>query len=181
MTEPQQPEPESRSIDLTVWDLGAIRTDPFSVRLWSAAFLLGSLALVAAAIYVQPTRDGAGNRLGSHQQLPGLGPCGMMVQTGFPCPTCGMTTAYAHTVRGQLGQAFLAQPTGMLLAIATILTIPAAGWCLLRGRLPAVQIPILTPYRLCLGALILLVAGWAFKLFAGLASGTLPYRPGGGF
>ncbi len=162
----------------TAWDLGAVRTSPGRVRAWAGVLLLGSVALLAVAAYVVPASDRAGNRLGSHRQIPGLGPCGMMVQTGFPCPTCGMTTAFSHTVRGQLGQAFLAQPTGLILALVTVGLVPLAAWCLWAGRLPAVQIPVLTPYRLCLAMLILLVGGWAFKLFYGLATGSLPYRPG---
>jgi hypothetical protein len=87
-----------------------------------------------------------------------------------------MTTAFAYTVRGRLFRAFMAQPTGMLLAIATIATAVVASWSLATGRAPRISIPILSPYRLFTILLVLLIGGWAFKIVVGLANGTLPDR-----
>jgi hypothetical protein len=111
---------------------------------------------------------------GTHQQL-GAGPCGMLLLTGLPCPTCGMTTAFSHTVRGQWLRAFCVQPAGFLLALATIAAVFVLGGVVVKGRWP--QAPLwLTPYRLFLVVLVLLVGGWAFKIAVGLADGSLPYR-----
>ena len=56
------------------------------------------------------------NGLGTHQQL-GLPPCFFHKLTGIPCPTCGMTTSFAHTVRLHFYEAFVTQPFGMLACV----------------------------------------------------------------
>ena len=96
--------------------------------------------------------------------------------TGYPCPTCGMTTAFAHLVRGQLWRALWAQPAGFVLAIAVFVLTGLCIWTLVRGCWPRLNLWLITPYRLFLGLLVLLLGGWAFKIVAGLADGTLPYR-----
>jgi hypothetical protein len=87
-----------------------------------------------------------------------------------------MTTAFAHTVRGQWFRAFWAQPTGFLLALGTLGGAIGAICVLARGRLPSVRIPLLSPYRLFIGLLVFLMGGWAFKMAVGLWTGTLPLR-----
>lgn len=157
---------QPRAADLVAWDLSIYRPRPWRLRVWAAALLAGCGVLLGMAVALQP--DGRG--LGTHEQF-GLAPCGMIAMTGLPCPTCGMTTAFAHTVRGQLVRAFIAQPTGLALALATIVAAIGSAWTLATGRLPPVRIPVLTPYRLLLLLLVLLVGGWAFKLLTGLANG----------
>jgi len=75
-----------------------------------------------------------------------------------------MTTAFAHTVRGQWLRAFLAQPAGFVLALATILTAGGCVYVLATGRWPMRWAMWLTPYRLFFGLLVVLLAGWTFKL-----------------
>lgn len=88
-----------------------------------------------------------------------------------------MTTAFAYTVRGRLIEAFWAQPSGLLLALATSGLTAGALWTLIAGARPALPLPQLTPYRLFWGLLILFVGGWAFKLVVGLSTGALPEHP----
>jgi hypothetical protein len=140
-------------------------------RLYAAAVLLACGGVIALAAWLEPDPRG----YGTHQQL-GFGKCGMLITTGFPCPTCGMTTAFAYTVRGRLVSAFLAQPAGFLLALATMGCAVVAGWVLVTGRIPQVHVPVITPYRLFFGLLVLLVGSWAFKIVLGLLDGTLPDR-----
>lgn len=90
---------------------------PYSGRLWGAGLAICALALLGLSVWLRP--DGAGH--GTHTQL-GLPPCGFYSMTGLPCPTCGMTTAFAFTVRGQVFHALHAQAGGFALALATVAT-----------------------------------------------------------
>ncbi len=140
-------------------------------RLVATAILFGACAVLALAAYVKPDPHG----FGTHAQL-GFGPCGVLIMTGYPCPTCGMTTAFAHTVRGQWGRAFLAQPAGFALALGALVAGLVSAWTLASGRWPQVRLPFVTPYRVFFSLLVLLMASWAFKIVAGLVLGVLPYR-----
>lgn len=121
--------------------------------------LLVGLVVLGLALYVQP--DVAG--LGTHRQL-GLPPCSMIVLTGYPCPTCGMTTAFAHFVRGQGLAALRAQPGGAVLALVTLISVLLAARTLVTGRppnLPAWLARWELPPLIVAG---LIVLGWAVKM-----------------
>jgi len=147
-----------------------LRAETGVVRWWAALVLLGCLGLLGLAAWLKPDPRG----YGTHEQF-GSGPCGMIIVTGYPCPTCGMTTAFAHTVRGQWYRAFMAQPAGFVAALGTIAAAVVAMWTLATGRWPArITATLITPYRLFFGLLVLLLGGWAFKLVVGLLNHTLP-------
>jgi len=76
------------------------------------------LPLVVAGLLV-PSPLG----LGTHQEL-GLPPCTMVMLCGCRCPTCGMTTAWAHMVRGQVVAAVEANSGGAVLALLDMLAVP---------------------------------------------------------
>lgn len=143
--------------------------NPGRARAMGAVVFLGCITLLGIAASLTPSPVG----LGSHRQL-GLPPCMMITISGYPCPTCGMTTAFAHTVRGNLLAAFRAQPTGMLLALAT-----AAAAALSLSVLFTAKVWTVNWYRLppSLAGLILVVAmlaGWGYKIATGVVSGSLP-------
>lgn len=142
---------------------------PGRARAAAGGIFIGCAILLAVASQLEP--DSAG--LGSHQQL-GLPPCSMLVIMGYPCPTCGMTTAFAHTVRGQLASAFLAQPAGFALAMATVAAASLALSTVLTGRVWAVNWYRVSPTWVVLGVVFLVVGGWAYKLVWGLVTGSLP-------
>lgn len=96
--------------------------------------------------------------------------------TGYPCPTCGMTTAFAHFVRGQWLRAAWVQPAGFVFALGTAAWAVGCVWTLVRGRWPAIRLPWLTPFRLFAVLLVLLLGSWAFKIVVGLITGTVPYH-----
>lgn len=90
--------------------------------------------------------------------------CGWLSTLGKPCPTCGMTTAFAQAAHANLSGAFLAQPLGAVLALAA----GAAFWAGLHVALTGSDLGrvggnLLRPRVLWLLAAAAGVA-WAYKL-----------------
>ena len=142
---------------------------PATARLVAVIVLCGCATLLWFAGRVQPHPAG----LGTHQQF-GLPPCSVVMLIGYPCPTCGMTTAFAHTVRGELFTAFNAHPGGLIFALATIVALSVSLSVLVTGRVWAVNWYRVSPTLLTLAIVLILVGGWGYKLVAGKISGTLP-------
>lgn len=124
-------------------------------------------AMLAAAWSLTPDARG----YGTAQQL-GLPACGILVRTGWPCPTCGLTTSVAAAVRGRLGEALRAHAFGVLLTAAALVLVPLGLAELVTGR---DVLGFLRPgwWWLALGGAGLL-AGWGAKWLSGAAAGTLP-------
>ncbi len=87
--------------------------------LWLTVAAVPSTVLAVARWGVHPDPSGHG----THTQL-GLPPCGFLVATGYPCAGCGMTTAFAHMVRGQVLRAVAANPAGVAFFVAAVLMVP---------------------------------------------------------
>lgn len=147
-----------------------VRLDhPFWSRLYACGLLAATTAMVVVAFSLQPDAD----HMGTHQQL-GLPPCGFVALTGYPCPTCGMTTAFAHAVRGQMIAALYAQPAGAVLALGTVLLLILSLVAAITGRRPSLNWYRINPVRLVWGGALILVLSWGFKALAGVIDGTLP-------
>jgi hypothetical protein len=87
---------------------------------WALAVAaLGAVGVLATARALEPDPRG----YGTHVRL-GLPPCQFFAVTGYRCPSCGMTTAFACVVRGRLGAAWRANPAGSLLAPLCALLVP---------------------------------------------------------
>jgi hypothetical protein len=95
--------------------------------IWTVLFALPTAVFVVAAM-LEPDPRGHS----THTQL-GLPPCGFLLVTGLPCPGCGLTTSFAHMIRGQIGGAFDANPFGVLLFSATAVFIALAAVGAIRG------------------------------------------------
>jgi hypothetical protein len=138
-------------------------------RLRGLAVAIPCWAILAAGAMLHPASQG----YGTHEQL-GLPACAMMTRTGYPCPTCGVTTAFASATRGRLLKAFWDQPFGVFL-FAIVLAAALAG------TIEAVSGKnILSHIRprwawLYVGTVAML-AGWAWKLVVGILTGELPVR-----
>ena len=89
----------------------------------------GLLLALGIAACLHPDPRG----IGTHEHL-GLPPCTFSIWFGLRCPFCGMTTAWAHTVRGQVGAAWAANAGGPLLALAAMLAGPWMVASAVRGR-----------------------------------------------
>jgi len=142
-----------------------------AVRPVAGLVLFACLSVLALAVYLKPDARG----YGTAEQF-GTGPCGMLIMTGYPCPTCGMTTAFAHTVRGQWQQAAYVQPAGFLLALGTIVMAGISLWSVVKGRWPRVVSRLFANSWFFLTLLALVMGGWAFKIVSGLLDKSLPYR-----
>lgn len=145
---------------------------PTQLRLTALVVLTGCGTLLGIAAWLSP--DGRG--YGTHEQLPFQGPCGFLLSTGYPCPTCGMTTAFAHTMEGNWISAIQTQPGGWALAVGCGLAIFMSLWILKTGRLPIWFILWVTPFRFFVTMLTLLLGSWAVILIIGTANGTWPNR-----
>ena len=140
-----------------------IHRDPaasgFSTRLIALVVMTGGIGLFIVAASLTPPAEG----FGAHRQL-GYAPCSFPMLLGIPCPTCGMTTAFAHAVRGQLISAFHAQPAGLLIAFATALATIMSAAVLITGRAWRINWYRLAPMRVTVAIAVILLAAWAYKL-----------------
>lgn len=89
-------------------------------------FLLAGFLLAASL-----TPDARG--FGTHRSL-GLPPCSMKVMFNTPCPACGMTTSFAHFVRGQLPSSLRANAAGTVLAVICLALLPWSLYSAWRGH-----------------------------------------------
>jgi hypothetical protein len=113
--------------------------------------------IVAARL--QPAAQG----LGTHHQL-GLPPCTTRILWGVRCPACGMTTSWAHFVRGEWKQSAAANCGGLLLAILTVASLPFAGLAAMTGSPPSRSAWV----ALAAGGLLVLMvtlAEWTLRLW----------------
>lgn len=120
------------------------------------------LGLLATAAWLTPSPQG----IGTHQQL-GLPPCTVVAWFGFPCPSCGMTTSWAHLLRGHVQDAFRANAGGALLALAAVACGP---WLLASGLAGRWQIgPPREGLILAIGLVIVVVTiiQWTLRLSLG--------------
>ena len=118
-----------------------------------------AFALLGIASFLQPADGG----LGTHQQL-GLPKCGWVLAADLPCPTCGMTTAWSHTVRGHWGSAFMAQPMGMVLAIGSALVGLLALLTACTGRAFHLYYYKFGTSKVFILLSVLAIAAWGFKI-----------------
>jgi hypothetical protein len=130
-------------------------------RLFLGAGLIVAVWVWAISLSLRPDSRG----YGTHVQL-GLAPCPKLVQTGWPCLTCGMTTAFAYAARGRLWRALDCQPFGALLFVGIMGGGVMALRALRRQQSMMPWLVRLLPWKflgLLYLLLALLVASWAYK------------------
>jgi hypothetical protein len=123
-------------------------------RVSAAASLLVIVAVLTLARLLQPDPRG----FGTHEHL-FMPPCIFHTVTHLPCPFCGMTTGFAHMMRGEVAAAARSNPGAPLLFVVTCIGGLLSLRALIAGApvLPAwVTGPRATKY-----ALIALAALWA--------------------
>lgn len=124
------------------------------------------LLLVASAVLViarllPPSPRG----VGTHQQL-GLPPCFFLKLTGLPCPSCGLTTSFAHAAKLHFYEALLAQPFGLLAFCLTALLIPLSVY-LIYAQMPWARLIRARHANIVVYTLLALyLLGWIYKIIA---------------
>jgi hypothetical protein len=93
--------------------------------------LVGGVLMTLLFVSGRLTPDPQG--LGTHHQL-GLPQCSVRQYLGIRCPSCGMTTSWAHMVRGQVLGSVRANAGGAMLAVVAATAGPWMLVCGLRGR-----------------------------------------------
>lgn len=110
------------------WERDAARARLLSRATW-IVLGLGALSVVVIAAILHPSAEGHG----THTQL-GLPPCGFIVVTGYPCPGCGLTTAFAAMAHFDPLLAAFANPFGVLLFLVTLVFVPISFRAAWRGE-----------------------------------------------
>ena len=113
---------------------------------------------IGLGLYLEPSPTGSG----THTIL-GLPPCGMLVSTGKPCPTCGVTTSFALAAHGRFGDALVNQPFGLVLFALAVAGVLALVTTLAAGRSWG---PVTTPWSVTSFILALIMVGlvsWIYR------------------
>jgi hypothetical protein len=134
-------------------------------RVVAAVVAIVALGILVLAAALDPSPAG----LGTHQRL-GMAPCGWIVLMDTPCPTCGMTTAFAHAADGNLLASAATQPLGAVLALATAMTLLVAIFVAVTGsRVGHVFRGLWTGWTMWIvGGFALLSWGYKILTFKGL-------------
>ena len=125
-----------------------------------AGLIAGScLAVLSVAAFLNP--DAAGH--GTHEQL-GMPACAWAIRFGAPCPTCGMTTSFAHAAEANWFEAIVTQPAGAALAAGAAVAFWAASHVLVFGSRLAGPAGTMLRKRVVWTAVALGVAAWGYKI-----------------
>jgi hypothetical protein len=125
----------------------------------AAVVLLAVGALLGLALWMTPDPSG----IGTHRQL-GLPGCTLVMASGYPCPTCGMTTAFSHAVRGRWLRALHSQPAGFVLALVTLVVALAAASTAVTGKTWGLNWYRIRPWW-CMATIAgVLLLGWGYKI-----------------
>lgn len=136
---------------------------PFGLldHLLYAVSWLGFAAVLALARHLTPDPTGVGTHTALH-----LPPCTFYTVFHKPCPSCGMTTAFAWLLHGHPLKALKTQPAGVAVfaaGLAAWLYLPFA-WKRRRPFDHLFDLPLTLPALVVL--IVLILAVWAFRLLA---------------
>jgi len=132
---------------------------PTSRLILALAGVIG-LTLLVTARRLEPDPRG----FGTHEQL-GLTPCYFLTSTGYVCPACGCTTAWAHLLRGDLSASAFANLSGMLLGVAAVIGAPWLLITAMLGRWPLVRPTARLVLVLASAWLVVAVLDWLRRIY----------------
>jgi len=145
--------------------------NPIIGRLYALGLALAAVTILVIAFRLVPSDA----HMGTHRQL-GLPKCGFVVMTGYPCPTCGMTTAFSFMVHGRIFEALRSHVAGSIMAVATAGMLAISLWSVVTGRYVNLNWYRIDPVRFVWMITVVLVCSWALNIFLGLLDGSLPVR-----
>ena len=128
-------------------------------RVLASVVVIVAATILGLAAYLEPSPSG----LGTHTQL-SMPTCGWIVTMDLPCPTCGMTTAFAHAANGNPLAALGAQPLGAILALVTAMTLLVAGYVAVTGSVIGSAFAALWSGRVAWILAVIATAAWAYKV-----------------
>lgn len=139
----------------------SIVTRPFSRndQLQYGVLIVAAAALLAVAHSLHPSERG----FGTHEQL-GLPPCIFLQLTGIPCPSCGLTTSFAHAAHLHWLASFTTQPFGFVAFWLTALSIPAAFYLIYRRIAWERVLHAPASNRVMYALLALYLLSWVYKI-----------------
>lgn len=141
---------------------------------WVAlALALPTTAVMGVARWLEPSPSG----MGTHTQL-GMSRCGFLQITDIPCPSCGMTTAFANVAHGNFWVAFYHQPAGFVLAVLTAMLSLLGIWGVVTGKPVGMVLNRTLAKRSCVLALIAVLAiGWGWRSWQHISNEKPPTSP----
>jgi hypothetical protein len=129
-------------------------------RIVGAIVAVAAAGILGIAAWLEPSPTG----LGTHSQILAMPPCGWIAMADVPCPTCGMTTAFAYAADGDLAAAAWAQPFGALLAVAVAVAFVVGAYTAITGSRVAVLFARLWGRRAAWALGAGLGAAWVYKI-----------------
>ncbi len=130
-------------------------------RWLSAGLAVVLLCPLVVAALLRPSPWG----YGTHQQL-GLPPCTFVALFHCRCPSCGMTTAWSHLVRGEVWGAAKANAGGALAGLLALAAEPWLAVSALRGRWLGFRPNATAIAWTLLGVVAVTLVDWAVRLLA---------------
>ena len=134
-------------------------------RLTGLLVAVAAAAVLGVAAWLEPSPSG----LGTHRQLAPWGAmpaCSWIQIMDCPCPTCGMTTAFAHAANGNLWASLRSQPLGCVLALGTAMAMLVGGYVALTGSRVGSMLGRLFDRKTCWWAAGAVLLSWGYKVLA---------------
>jgi hypothetical protein len=132
---------------------------PWLDRAVYVLLLLGLACVFGLAAWLKPDATG----IGTHTEL-GLPPCGFYVVFHKPCPSCGMTTAFAWMMHGRPARALEAQPAGVAVFLAAAFLFVYLPWAWWRGRAPVQILETKGFLPTVLGLIAIILVVWGIRV-----------------
>ena len=155
-----QPVLANASGEPAVWKNAAARPCTRADQIQYSVVITVAAATLGLARWLHPSTRG----VGTHEQL-GLPACTFLKLTGIPCPSCGLTTSFAHAAHGHFWDAFVTQPFGFVAFWLTALSIPLTCYLLYRGIAWERLLHTRTTNHIIRALLVLYLLSWCYKIY----------------